>query len=174
MATFHSQKYSLYPTVMILTVKSLFLSVTHKCCVSFVCPLHIIASNYFQCSFPPGYPLYSEAKYFADQSGVFEIAKAEDASHGNVMRQVRSCGTENLAMAILSIVGNFARFVFMRHAYQDDSKVISIPVWSSSSCVSNATGGEEREREIIASCLLSSAGSQLIHLTVITVVCIVS
>ena len=34
------------------------------------------------------YPEYSEAQYFADQTGVFEITKAQDPSHGNVMRQV--------------------------------------------------------------------------------------
>jgi hypothetical protein len=38
-----------------------------------------------------GYPLYSEASYFADQAGSWEIVAASDLSHGLVMRQtVRS------------------------------------------------------------------------------------
>ena len=35
-----------------------------------------------------GYKQYSEAKYFADQSGVFEIAPSKDPTHGNAMIQV--------------------------------------------------------------------------------------
>ena len=35
-----------------------------------------------------GYPKFSEASYFADQSGVFEVATAKDPRHGNVMQQV--------------------------------------------------------------------------------------
>ncbi|CAI8035626.1 Galactocerebrosidase, partial [Geodia barretti] len=34
------------------------------------------------------YPDYSEAQFFADQTGVFEITNASDPSHGKVMRQV--------------------------------------------------------------------------------------
>ena len=34
------------------------------------------------------YLKYSEAQYFADQSGVFEITTAKDPTHGNVMAQV--------------------------------------------------------------------------------------
>jgi len=45
--------------------------------------------------FPPmysdnfdSYPIASEAQYFTDQSGSFEIVKANDSSHGLVMRQM--------------------------------------------------------------------------------------
>jgi hypothetical protein len=34
-----------------------------------------------------GYPLSSEAAYFADQAGSWEIVQASDLSHGLVMRQ---------------------------------------------------------------------------------------
>ena len=34
-----------------------------------------------------GYPLYSEAAYFADQAGSWEIVQSSDPSHGLVMRQ---------------------------------------------------------------------------------------
>jgi galactosylceramidase len=34
------------------------------------------------------YPEFSEARFFADQTGVFEITDAHDTSHGRVMRQV--------------------------------------------------------------------------------------
>ena len=37
------------------------------------------------------YKVNSEASYFADQTGVYEIAVASDTSHGNVMRQVCVC-----------------------------------------------------------------------------------
>lgn len=36
------------------------------------------------------YPLNEEARYFADQSGVFEIVDLGD-SHGKAMRQVCEC-----------------------------------------------------------------------------------
>lgn len=35
-----------------------------------------------------GYPLYSEANYFADQAGVFEIISTSDLHHKQAMRQV--------------------------------------------------------------------------------------
>ena len=35
-----------------------------------------------------GYPEYGEARYFADQSGVFEIMSTSDPSHQKVMTQV--------------------------------------------------------------------------------------
>ena len=34
------------------------------------------------------YEVSSEAQYFADQTGVFEIQKASDEKHGNIMKQV--------------------------------------------------------------------------------------
>ena len=34
------------------------------------------------------YPENSEAQYFADQTGVFEIVQAKDITHGKVMKQV--------------------------------------------------------------------------------------
>ena len=42
-----------------------------------------------------GYPQFSEASYFADQSGVFEVATAKDPRHGNVMQQVHMLGHRN-------------------------------------------------------------------------------
>ena len=36
----------------------------------------------------PAYPVNSEAQYFADQTGVYEIVQAKDTSRGKVMRQV--------------------------------------------------------------------------------------
>ena len=41
------------------------------------------------------YTVFSEARYFSDQTGVFEIQKAADEKHGNVMKQV---------MRIISII----------------------------------------------------------------------
>lgn len=38
------------------------------------------------------YALYDEAKYFADQTGVFEIVDSGD-THGRAMRQVCECDT---------------------------------------------------------------------------------
>ena len=38
--------------------------------------------------FLAGYPLFSEAKYFADQAGVFEIISTSDPQHKQALRQV--------------------------------------------------------------------------------------
>ena len=43
---------------------------------------------YILCFFVLVYPENSEAQYFADQTGVFEIVQAKDITHGKVMKQV--------------------------------------------------------------------------------------
>lgn len=52
------------------------------------------------CRFLIGYKQYSEANYFADQSGVFEIAPSKDPTHGNAMIQV-GMNAKNALIAVV-------------------------------------------------------------------------
>ena len=85
--------------------KCLFTTALHK-----IIMIVMINPNDHVPYFIPGYPEFSEAKYFVPQAGVWEVRRTSDPSHGQVNRQVvlhRPVAWCQQASPPLNLAGNY-------------------------------------------------------------------